>query len=239
MAADKVLIRLEGVEFAYPGRPPLLKGVDFEIREGERVGIVGPNGSGKTTLFHIIMGLKKPSAGRVEIMGREMRSEADFQWARRRVGFLFQDSDDQLFLPTVEEDVAFGPLNLGSKHDEARAVVRDVLADLGMGGFEKRVTYRLSGGEKRIVAFATVLAMRPEVLLLDEPTTALSDSYMAKIADILGKTRAAYVVVSHDGAFFRKVAGRYYSLDDGLLKPVSSASAGGASSHFHDDSARP
>jgi cobalt/nickel transport system ATP-binding protein len=217
MASDNVLIKLEGVEFAYPGRPALFNGLDFTLREGERVGVIGPNGSGKSTLFHIIMGLKKPAAGSVEIMGREMHDEKDFQWARRRVGLLFQDSDDQLFCPTVEEDIAFGPLNLGKSHDEARAIVRDVLIELGMTGFEKRVTHKLSGGEKRIIALATLLAMRPDVLLLDEPTTALSEEYMEKIAQILLNMNTSYVVVSHDKSFFQKITDRQYRLQDNRL----------------------
>ena len=217
MASDNVLIKLEGVEFAYPGRPALFNGLDFTLREGERVGVLGPNGSGKSTLFHIIMGLKKPAAGSVEIMGREMHEEKEFQWARGRVGLLFQDSDDQLFCPTVEEDIAFGPLNLGKSHDEARAIVRDVLIELGMTGFEKRVTHKLSGGEKRIIALATVLAMRPDVLLLDEPTTALSEEYMEKIAQILLDMNTSYVVVSHDKSFFQKITDRQYRLQDNRL----------------------
>ncbi len=218
MASDNVLIKLEGVEFAYPGRPALFKGLDFKLREGERVGVIGPNGSGKSTLFHIIMGLKKPAAGSVEIMGREMREEKDFQWARERVGLLFQDSDDQLFCPTVEEDIAFGPLNLGKTHDEARTIVKEVLAELGMAGFEKRITYKLSGGEKRIIALATVLAMRPDILLLDEPTTALSEEYMEKIAQILREMNTSYVVVSHDKSFFQKTIDRQCCLKDSRLR---------------------
>ena len=138
--------------------------------------LLGPNGCGKTTLLHLIVGLLRPSAGQIEAFGRQRMAEADFHEVRRRVGLLFQDADDQLFCPTVAEDVAFGPLNLGKSRDEVRRIVAGTLDSLGLAGYEHRVTYRLSGGEKRLVALATVLAMQPEVLLLDEPSGGLDDA---------------------------------------------------------------
>ena len=169
------IISLCGINFHYPGGRHVLKDLDFDLYPNERIGLVAPNGSGKTTLFHIIMGLLKPSRGRLTMFGRPAEKEADFVAIRRRIGLLFQDADDQLFSPTVLEDVAFGPLNLGKTREDAIAIARRTLSRLGLADFEDRITFRLSGGEKRLVSLATVLAMEPEILLLDEPTTGLDD----------------------------------------------------------------
>ena len=138
-----------------------MKNLDFEFHKGDRIGLVAPNGSGKTTLFHVIMGLLKPSAGRIVIFGQTRRKEKDFIDVRHRIGLLFQDADDQLFSPTVLEDVAFGPLNLGKTKQEALDISRRTLSFLGLSGFENRITFKLSGGEKRLVSLATILAMEP------------------------------------------------------------------------------
>ena len=130
------------------------------------MGLTGPNGSGKSTLLKLIVGLVRATAGRVEVFGRFRTCERDFHEVRGRVGLLFQDSDDQLFCPTVAEDVAFGPLNLGQSRDAARRIVTETLDALGLADYQDRITYQLSGGEKRLVALAAVLAMQPEVLLL-------------------------------------------------------------------------
>ncbi|HOM18305.1 MAG TPA: ABC transporter ATP-binding protein, partial [Thermoguttaceae bacterium] len=181
------LIRLEEVCFAYdPGRM-VLNQCHLSLRPGERVGLVGPTGGGKTTLLHLIVGLLRPTAGRVEIFGKPRTKEADFLEVRRRVGLLFQDADDQLFFPTVAEDVAFGPLNLGKPEEEVRRLVRETLAELGLAGYENRIIYRLSGGEKRLAALAGVLAMQPEVLLLDEPFAGLDEKTAQRVLDILAR----------------------------------------------------
>ncbi len=218
MRTDNTLIKLSGVRYAYEGRPVLFESIDFALCAGERVGIVGGNGCGKTTMLHIVMGLKKPAAGCVEIMGERMDSEKDFARARERIGFLFQDSDDQLFCPTVEEDIAFGPLNLGKTHNQAREIVHEVLAELGMSGFEKRVTHRLSAGEKRMIALATVLAMRPQALLLDEPTAALAQDHVERLEEILAGMTIAYAIVSHDSQFLRRTTDTLLRLEGGALR---------------------
>jgi cobalt/nickel transport system ATP-binding protein len=211
------LIALLGIHFAFPGRPPILKQLDFNLYPGERVGLVAPNGSGKTTLFHIIMGLLKPNTGRIRLFGRPVEKEDDFGDARRRIGLLFQDADDQLFSPTVLEDVAFGPLNLGKSREEAIAVARRTLAQLGIPDFEERVTFRLSGGEKRLVSLATILAMEPEVLLLDEPTTGLDDQTRATLAQLIGGLDLSYVLISHNARFLAETTDRTYALVDGRI----------------------
>ncbi len=154
------LIRFRDVDFGYDASRPVLSQCNFRLDPGCRVAIVGPNGSGKTTLLHLIVGLLRPDAGSIEAFGKLRSSEADFHEVRCRAGLLFQEPDDQLFCPTVAEDVAFGPLNLGKPRQEVRRIVTETLQPLGLGGYEQRITYKLSGGEKRLVTLATVLAMR-------------------------------------------------------------------------------
>lgn len=213
------MISLEQVTFRYPGGTEVLRGLDFQVRQGDRVGIVGPNGSGKTTLLHLIVGLLHPTSGRVVLFGRERATEADFRDARRRMGFVFQDADDQLFCPTVAEDVAFGPLNLGRPAHEVRDIVRRTLGMLGIEHLERRVTYQLSGGEKRIVALATVLAMDPDVLILDEPTTGLDEATTDRVVEILDRHVPSYLVVSHDRGFLERTVSRVARLERGRLVP--------------------
>jgi len=154
----------------------------------------------------------------VEIFGALRREEEDFLDVRERIGLLFQDPEDQLFCPTVAEDVAFGPLNLGRTHEEAGEIVKRTLAKIGLEGFEDRVTYRLSYGEKRIVSLATVLAMRPEVLLLDEPTGGLSPDATDRLVDILNGLDPAMLVVSHDRDFLDRVTSSRAVLEDGHIR---------------------
>lgn len=221
------LISLRGIHFGYPGGPQVLDGLDFDLFPGERIGLVAPNGSGKTTLFHVIMGLLKPTRGSIRLFGRPADTEADFAAARRRIGLLFQDADDQLFSPTVLEDVAFGPLNLGKSREEAIDVARRTLSGLGLSGFEDRVTFRLSGGEKRLVSLATVLAMAPEVLLLDEPTTGLDDQTRHTLTHLIGGLDLTYVVISHNARFLAETTDKSYSMEGGRIRMDEEV-------HFHE-----
>jgi cobalt/nickel transport system ATP-binding protein len=216
----EALIDIREVEFSYSPERPVLGNCSFRLEPGQRVGLTGANGSGKTTLLHLIVGLVRPSAGMIEIFGKERREEADYYEVRRRVGLLFQDSDDQLFCPTVAEDVAFGPLNLGLKREEARQIVSQTLADLGLGGYENRITYQLSSGEKRLVALATVLAMRPDVLLLDEPTNSLDDQAVQRLLEILLRLPQAMILVSHDREFRRQLTNQTLVLRQGHLETM-------------------
>ena len=193
----------------------VLNDLDFHLHAGDRIGLVAPNGSGKTTLFHILMGLIQPLSGTVEVFGKERREERDFLEVRQRVGLLFQDADDQLFSPTVLEDVAFGPLNLGKSRDEAVSVAVRTLDFLGLGGFEDRVTHKLSGGEKRLVALATVLSMEPEVLLLDEPSSGLDVDTKARLIEILDSLDLTIFLISHEFDFISKAARHVYTMQDG------------------------
>jgi len=212
------LIHLRNISFSYmPGRP-VLDGLNLEVRRGDRIGLTGANGSGKTTLLHLLVGLLKPSQGEVRIGGQARRKEEDFHDVRGRVGLLFQDPEDQLFCPTVAEDVAFGPFNLGRSRAEVEAVVRETLDDLGLRGFEDRVTYRLSFGEKRLVSLAAVLAMKPEALLLDEPTAGLDKHVFERITGILKRLDLTLLVVSHDETFLRQVTSSHLTLEQGRIK---------------------
>ncbi len=211
------LIEVNDVHFAYPGRPPVLNGAGFTLEAGERLAITGPNGAGKSTLLRILVGLIPPRSGSVVAFGAERREEKDFHEVRRRAGYVFQDPDDQLFCPTVAEDVAFGPLNLGKSRKEALEIVDRVLERLRLSAFRDRVTYKLSGGEKRLVSLATVLAMDPDVLLLDEPTNALDEPTTDRLVEILQELPQAMVIISHDPHFRRKVVTRTLKLEGGVL----------------------
>lgn len=212
------LIELEGICFSYPGGAAILRDLALSLYENERIGLVAPNGSGKTTLFHVIMGLIKPDAGRITAFGQRVSEEKDFIEVRRRVGLLFQDADDQLFSPTVLEDVAFGPLNLGKSREEAIEISRKTLSFLGLDGFEERITIKLSGGEKRLVALATVLAMAPKVLLLDEPSAGLDEATKHRLIHTLKSLDISYVIVSHEFDFLSEVTDKIYTLRNGRIE---------------------
>ena len=216
------IINLQNISFRYPGRDFVLKNLDFSFFEGGRLGLVGANGSGKTTLFSIIMGLISPIEGEVEIFGKSRKTKKDFQEIREKIGFLFQDPDDQLFCPTVAEDVAFGPLNLGKTRDEAINITKRVLENLGLSGFENRVTYNLSGGEKRLVSIATFLAMEPTALLLDEPTNHLDKKTIIRIIDILKSLSMSYIIVSHDRQFLNEVVSDIKIIKNSTIEQIES-----------------
>jgi cobalt/nickel transport system ATP-binding protein len=229
------LIELHHIGFDYHDRP-ILRELEFRLDPGDRVALIGSNGAGKTTLLHLLVGLKQPSSGRILAFGRERAREDDFHEVRARAGLLFQDSDDQLFCPTVLEDVAFGPLNLGRSIEEARADALETLAHLGLADFAERITYRLSAGEKRLVALATVLAMRPEVLLLDEPTNGLDEATAERLIAHLDGLEQAMILVSHDWRFLARLATRAVRLVAGRLVDTILHSHAHRHSHPHPHS---
>lgn len=214
---NELFFQLRDVHYAYDSQRSVLAGLDFHLAPGERVGLAGPNGCGKTTLLHLMVGLHKPMAGEIWAFGRVRRTDKDYHEVRIQAGLLFQDPDDQLFCPTVAEDVAFGPLNLGKSRQEVRLIVQESLAYLGLKPLAERVTYQLSGGEKRLVALATVLAMQPAVLLLDEPTNALDQQTRSRLIHTLQGLPQAMVIVSHDADFIAQLATRTVYLEQGQL----------------------
>lgn len=211
------ILALENISFGYAGSALLFKGLSFALGRGEQVGLYGPNGCGKTTLLRLIMGLETPQGGRVLFAGAPVSDGKALHRLRCGVGLVLQNSDDQLFSPTVLEDVAFGPLNLGLKKQEARARAMETLASLGLEAFAQRPTHKLSGGEKKMVSIASVLAMRPQALLLDEPTAFLDDAAREKIIAILQRQSIARMVVSHDKDFLEQTTARLVSIQDGRL----------------------
>lgn len=211
------LIETRKLFYRYPRRGVVLDKVDFTLYPGERVALTGANGAGKTTFLHLLVGLKKAKGGEVHAFGQLRNEDKAFVEVRARAGFLFQDPDDQLFCPTVLEDVAFGPLNLGKSRDEALQLARETLASLGMEGFEERVTHQLSGGEKRMITLACVLAMKPDVLLLDEPSNALDTEARRRLLDTLKSLPHAMIIISHDDEFLRELETRRVRLSDATL----------------------
>ncbi len=215
------MIYIRNLSFGYSKDAKIFNGLDFSLEKGEKIGLVGPNGAGKTTLFHLIMGLLRPDSGEIRVFGRLRKSEKDFSEVRRRIGLLFQDSEDQLFCPTVEEDIAFGPLNLGMSHSEAKAVVQETCGRLGLNGLQKKVIHRLSGGEKRLVALASVVAMNPECYLLDEPTAGLDTRTTARFLRYLREYADTYIIITHNREVLKNAADRIYGLREGRMEPFS------------------
>jgi cobalt/nickel transport system ATP-binding protein len=185
------------------------------------LGLIGPNGCGKTTVLSLIMGLIKPQSGTVELLGKICRTEADFKPLRPKLGFVFQDANDQLFCPTVADDIAFGPLNMGATRKESEAIVSDVLERLSLKGFEKRITYDLSGGEKKQVALGTALALKPKLLILDEPTNFLDAAAVQRLEDIIKASRLPVLIVSHDIEFLARVTEKQLRIEDGAIVEAS------------------
>jgi cobalt/nickel transport system ATP-binding protein len=211
------LIGLDAVTVVRAGRA-VLDAVSLSVRANERVALVGANGAGKTTLLRTLVGLEAPLSGTVSAFGGVRRTEKDFREVRAKVGYLFQDPDDQLFCPTVIDDVAFGPLNLGLSERDALARARITLDRLELSHLADRITHRLSGGEKRLVSLAGVLAMEPEVLLLDEPTNALDEANLTRLTEIITSLSTAMVIVSHEAAFIKRLATRAVLLKNARLE---------------------
>jgi len=211
------LIELRNISFSYTPAKTILKDLNFQLFKGEKVALLGENGSGKTTLFHIIMGLLPVNSGEIYLFGNLMKTEEDFKKYRIKIGFLFQDSDDQLFSPTVIDDVAFGPLNIGFKGEEARNIAEETLKKLKIYHLKDRITYKLSGGEKRMVALATILAMNPEILLLDEPTNGVDKKHLNLLIDFLKDTNLSFIIISHDENFINQVTKKKVLLQHGKI----------------------
>jgi cobalt/nickel transport system ATP-binding protein len=202
--------------FAYPDGHQALFGVDLTVARGERVALLGPNGAGKTTLVLHLNGILGGGHGTVEVAGLPV-VPAHLQEVRRRVGIVFQDPDDQLFMPTVREDVAFGPANLGVRGPELGARVHEALEAVGMQDYADRPPHHLSFGQRRRVAVATVLAMRPEILVLDEPSSNLDPASRRELAEILLRLELTTLMVTHDLPYAMELCPRSVILADGVI----------------------
>lgn len=210
-------IEIDGLRFAYPGSErAVLDALNLDVAAGERVAILGPNGSGKTTLALHVNGVLTAHSGTIAIGGTELGPDS-IKEIRRLVGLVFQDPNDQLFMHTVRDDVAFGPANLGLTPDEIDRSVAGALAAVSATHLADSTSHHLSGGEKRRVAIATVLAMDPGVLVLDEPTSGLDPMSRHELADLLATLDQTQVIVTHDLPFALATCSRALVLDHGHI----------------------
>jgi len=210
------VIAAQGLAFAYPDGHQALFGVDLHVHRGERVALLGPNGAGKTTLVLHLNGVLTAGAGTVEICGLPVQ-KSNHAEIRRRVGIVFQDPDDQLFMPTVAQDVAFGPANLGLRGDALEERVVTALEQVGMLAHRDRPPTHLSYGQRRRVAVATVLAMHPEVLVLDEPSSNLDPASRRELSKILLGLDLTLLMVTHDLPYALELCPRALVLDEGVI----------------------
>jgi cobalt/nickel transport system ATP-binding protein len=210
------VLDVRGLAFAYADGHQALYGVDLQLHRGERVALLGPNGAGKTTLVLHLNGILTAGRGSVHVDDLEV-VPANLREIRRRVGVVFQDPDDQLFMPTVRDDVAFGPANLGITGDALDARVHEALLQVGMEGYADRPPHHLSFGQRRRVALATVLAMRPEILVLDEPSSNLDPASRRELAEILLSLDVTLLMVTHDLPYALQLCPRSVVLSEGVL----------------------
>jgi cobalt/nickel transport system ATP-binding protein len=222
---DEAAIAVDGLSYSYADSPPALRGVSFRAAAGECLGLVGPNGAGKTTLFLCLAGVLAVRPGAARVAGLDPGNRDERKKLPSRVGIVFQHSDDQLFSGTVADDVAFGPLNLGLAPDEVRLRVAEALDEVGLSEHGARVPYHLSGGEKRRVALAGVLAMRPGILLLDEPSIHLDPRGRRELIHLLGRLPGTKVIASHDLEMILELCGRVLVLDGGVVAAEGTAAS--------------
>jgi cobalt/nickel transport system ATP-binding protein len=212
-------LEIKELAFAYPDGNQALFGVNLSVQRGERVALLGPNGAGKTTLVMHMNGIHLTSHGSVHIAGQlvDAKDKESIKVIRSKVGIVFQDPDDQLFMPTVGEDIAFGPYNMGKRGAELDAIVDEALQLVGMSDFKERPPHHLSFGQRRRVAVATVLAMKPEILVLDEPSSNLDPASRRELADILRSLDITMVMVTHDLPYAYELCERAVILSGGII----------------------
>ena len=215
------MLEVKNIKYSYNKDYQALKGVSLKVEEGEMVALLGKNGAGKSTLFLHLNGIYEPDEGQVFIEGEELKyDKKSLLKFRQKVGIVFQNPDDQIFAPTVEEDVAFGPLNLGLPMEEVQKRVTDSLARVGMSGFEKKAPHHLSGGQKKRVAIAGILAMNPKIMVLDEPTAGLDPQGVTELTVLLKELNAegiTIIISTHEVDLVPDYASKVFVLVDGLL----------------------
>ena len=215
------MLEVKNIKYSYNKDYQALKGVSLKVEEGEMVALLGKNGAGKSTLFLHLNGIYEPDEGQVFIDGEELKyDKKSLLKFRQKVGIVFQNPDDQIFAPTVEEDVAFGPLNLDLPMEEVQKRVTESLARVGMSGFEKKAPHHLSGGQKKRVAIAGILAMKPKYMVLDEPTAGLDPQGVEDLSKLLKELNAegiTIIISTHEVDLVPNYASRVFVLVDGLL----------------------
>lgn len=209
------MIYFSDVSFAYENTAPILDKISFSINEGESIGLIGANGAGKSTLLKCLLGLL-PFTGKILVDGNEV-CEKNYKAIRKTLGFVFQNSDNQMFMPTVVEDITFGLINYGMKKEEAEKAADRILEKLNILELKNRHNHRLSGGEKRMAAIATVLAMEPKVLLMDEPTSTLDPYNRRLIINTVNSLSETKIITSHDLDMIMDTCSRVILLSDGKI----------------------
>jgi cobalt/nickel transport system ATP-binding protein len=218
---NEVHLSTKNLSYTYPDGTHALNKVNMDIYKGEKVAIMGPNGAGKSTLFSHLNGLTEPKSGHVEVDGKKVKYDKQtLLEVRQKVGIVFQDPNDQLFAPTVKEDVAFGPMNLGLSYEEVEKRVDEALEMVGMEKFKDKTPHHLSGGQQKRVAIAGIIAMRPEIMILDEPTAGLDPEGVEKVLNILNnlnKEGMSIVISSHDIEMVNEFAEKIFVLYEGEI----------------------
>ena len=209
------IIEIKGLNYSYPDGVPALRAVDIDIYEGESIGVIGPNGAGKSTLLLHLNGILR-GQGTVKVFGLEMKDE-NLKKIRSKVGLVFQDPEAQLFMPTVFDDVAFGPINMEMRKEKVKEQVDKALAEVDMSGSEKRAAHHMSFGEKKRVSIATVLSMEPRILVFDEPTSNLDPKHRRGLINLLKRLKPTKIVATHDLDMVAEVCSRVILLDRGEI----------------------
>ena len=209
------MIEFKNVNFSYENGIQILKDINFKIEEGETIGLIGCNGAGKSTLMKVLLGLL-PHEGIITVGDLELNKK-NLEEVRRKLGFVLQDSDNQMFMPTVYEDMMFGPLNYGHSKEEAEARVDQVLEELNLTYLKHKYNHKISGGEKRMAAIATILTMRPKVMLMDEPSTALDPENRRRVINAINKLDITKVIASHDLDMILDTCERVILMHDGEI----------------------
>lgn len=218
---NEVYLSTKNLSYTYPDGTHALKNINLEIKKAKKVAIIGPNGAGKSTLFSHFNGLTEATSGLIEIDGKAMKyDKKSLLEVRQKVGIVFQDPNDQLFAPTVKEDVAFGPMNLGLNYEEVEKRVSEALEMVEMTEFRDKTPHHLSGGQQKRVAIAGIIAMRPEIMILDEPTAGLDPAGVDKVLSILNnlnKEGMTIVISSHDIEMVNEFADEIFVLNHGEI----------------------
>lgn len=209
------MLVFENVSYQYPGGHGL-ENVSFSIQAGEQVGLIGANGAGKSTLMKLALGLLSPTAGRIYVDGTELTAKS-LPEARQKLGYVLQDSDNQMFMPKVIDDMVFGPMNYGKSREQAEEAAREITRDLGVEFLLERHNHRISGGEKRMAAIATILAMEPKVMLMDEPSAALDPKNRRRVINTLNRLPQTKLIASHDLDMILETCDRVLLLSHGTL----------------------